>query len=136
MNWRRLRPGELDHELTWLLVSLACAAAAWAWLHFAMPLPKCVLHQLTGLPCPTCGGTRCVRHLTHGAWTAAFLINPFVFLALGGTALYDIYAAIVLALRLPRLRFDHISARTGNLVRISFLAALLLNWAWLIYRRV
>lgn len=136
MVWRRLRPGEIDHELTWLCVTVACAAAGWLWLHLGLPHPDCLWHKLTGVACPTCGATRCVRHLTHGAWAAAFLVNPLIFLTLAGGALYDLYAATVLALRLPRLRFDEVSSRAGTLVRFAFLAALLGNWAWLIHRGI
>lgn len=136
MNWRRLNPGELDHELIWLIVTVSTALGAAAWLHFAMPLPVCAWHQLTGLPCPTCGATRCVRFLTQGAWQAALLINPFVFFAISAGVIYDIYAVVVLVLRLPRLRFDRIPAWTGNFIRYGFLLTLALNWAWLVYRHV
>jgi hypothetical protein len=136
MTWRRLEPGEIDHEFLWLAVSAACALGVWFWLHFALPLPRCVWHDLTGLPCPTCGATRCVRYLTQGAWQAALLINPFVFLSLAGVAIYDAYAATVLVLRLPRLRIDRVPPRLGSFLRYGFLIGLALNWWWLAYRHV
>jgi len=136
MVWRRLHPGEIDHEFLWLGVSIAGALGVWFWLHFALPLPRCAWHDYTGLPCPTCGATRCVQYLARGAWQAALLINPFFFLTLVAWTIYDVYAVTVLALRLPRLRWDRIPPRAGSLLRYGFLVALAVNWAWLVYWRV
>jgi Protein of unknown function (DUF2752) len=130
--WRPLRPDETDHELLWLLVSLGCAGLALVWLKLGLPHPPCSFHQLTGLACPTCGATRCVRYLARGGWTAAWLVNPLVFTTILATFCYDLYAATVLILRLPRLRFDQLPARTGTLLRAGCLTVLLANWAWLI----
>ncbi|HEY3898663.1 MAG TPA: DUF2752 domain-containing protein [Chthoniobacter sp.] len=133
MTWRRLRPGEIDHEVIWLGVSLACLAGAWLWLHLALPLPGCVFHRVTGLPCPTCGMTRCLRYSFQHDWRAAARINPLGFLGYGAVAAYDIYAAIVVLFRLPRLRFDGLTFRTGQIVRFVVIGAIIVNWAWLIW---
>ena len=136
MVWRRLRPGELDHELIWLLVSLGAGVVTWFWLASGLPLPQCTWRALTGFACPSCGATRCVRWLCAGDFLAALLINPLIFLSLIGIAFYDVYVAIILIFRLRRLRFDHLSSRTVNLIRLSAGAALLLNWGWLIVRGI
>jgi hypothetical protein len=136
MSWRRLRPGELDHELIWLAVSLSTLAGAWFWLSLSLPVPNCAFHRLTGVACPTCGMTRCLRYTFHRDWWAAAGINPLAFLGYGAVGLYDLYAAAVLAFRLPRLRFDVVSARWGRLVRYTVIAVILGNWAWLIWMRV
>lgn len=49
-------------------------------MHF-FPFPICGFRWLTGLPCPFCGGTRCVVFFVSGHWIKAFLMNPLVFLA-------------------------------------------------------
>lgn len=136
MTWRRLRPGETDHEALWLGVSLASLALAWFWLHFGLPQPRCVFHDVTGCACPTCGATRCVRFALGGNFGAALAINPLIFGALGTLALFDIYAATVLALRLPRLRGDALPAWVRKTVRITVIATLAGNWAWLVWRGV
>jgi len=51
--------------------------------------PRCLFHDLTGLNCPGCGGTRAVRALLHGEFRAALHDNALVpagliFLALRG----------------------------------------------------
>ena len=136
MTWRRLRPGETDHEAIWLGVSLASLALAWLWLRLGLPLPPCPLHELTGCACPTCGATRCVRFSLGGDFGAAFAINPLAFCALIAMALYDIYAAAVLALRLPRLRGGDWPAWAGKGARIAAIATIAANWAWLLWRGV
>jgi hypothetical protein len=136
VRWRRLRPGELDHELIWLSVSAAGALVAWVWLRSGIPTPICVFHELTGIACPGCGATRCVRNVIRGDFAAAFLMNPLIFTAGVFLALYDAYAATVLALRLPRLRFDSIPTWLGATARFGIPALILLNWGWLVYSKV
>ena len=48
---RRLAPGEIDHELIWLSVSLASLGLAAAWLAIGLPWPRCMFHEITGFPC-------------------------------------------------------------------------------------
>ncbi|MEA3207421.1 MAG: hypothetical protein QOE70_478 [Chthoniobacter sp.] len=132
MTWRRLRPGDLDHEALWLGVSLSSLALAWLWLHLGLPRPACPFHALTGCPCPTCGATRCVALALDGSFGAAFLINPLISTAIVGVAVFDLYALVVLAARLPRCRFDTISRP----VRGAAAGAFLLNWAWLVWTGV
>ncbi len=136
IRWRHLRPGELDHERIWLAVSLCAALIGWAFLASGLPTPRCTWHDLTGFACPGCGSTRSARHLLAGDLRAAFAMNPLFFTGLAGVALYDLYAAVVLALRLPRLRLENIPPWLGHAARITAIAALLANWAWLIVRKV
>jgi len=128
---RRLKPGELDHEIIWLGVSAMSAAVALTWLWLRLPLSSCVVWRTTGIPCPTCGATRCVIHLIHARLTQAFLVNPLIFMSLVFIALYDAYALAVVALRLPRLRDVRLSPRAANMVRAGAVVILLANWAYL-----
>ncbi len=132
MTWRRIRKGETDHESLWLAVSTSSAVGAAIWLNLHLPLPQCGFHVLTGLPCPTCGLTRATRQLLHGNVAGAFHFNPLGVCVAGALVLFDIYAAVVLALRLPRLRFDDISPVAARRIRIATVSVILINWAWLI----
>lgn len=40
------------------------------------PLPACPLKAITGIPCATCGLTRCVLALGQGRWGEAFHWHP------------------------------------------------------------
>ena len=134
--WRRLRPGEVDHEALWLSVSLAAFSLAWIWVWLGIPSPMCPFHELTGWACPGCGTTRCVRHVFSGAFDAAFLQNPLMFAALAGIAIFDLYAAIVLVLRLPRWRLDPVPAWLPGSLRAGCAGLLFINWLWLLHSRV
>ncbi len=48
--------------------------------------PVCEFHQLTGLNCPGCGGTRAVYQLLHGHVLRALEDNALVVLSLAGLA--------------------------------------------------
>jgi hypothetical protein len=136
MRWRRLLPGEFNHELVWLLVFVGAALVGFVWIQGAWITPKCTWHELTGIPCVGCGGTRCVRYLLQGDWLAAVRINPLIFLTLGAVALYCTYAAVVIAFRFPRLRFAAWPEWANWSVRIAAVLVLIANWAWLIMNRV
>ena len=132
LTWRRLAEHETNHEILWLSVSLGSLAAASIWLALGLPWPICVFHDLTGLPCLTCGATRCTIAFFHGNFATAWLWNPLAFLALGGVALFDLYALTVLVFRAPRLRIVALTRRTRNFTRLAVVAALALNWIFLL----
>ena len=128
---RRLAPGELNHELIWLSVSVLSLSFAAAWLTIGLPWPRCVFHDLTNLPCVTCGMTRCAIQFFHGHFLAALKWNPLVFGLLCGVAAYDIYAFASLATRAPRLRIAFGETQKKYL-RIIAVSALALNWSYLL----
>lgn len=47
-------------------------------ISFLQPMYACVLHTLTGLYCPGCGGTRAILFLLHGDLLRSFLYHPLV----------------------------------------------------------
>jgi hypothetical protein len=112
LSVRRLAPGELDHELIWLTASVASLAVAAVWLALGLPWPRCVFHNLTNLPCVTCGMTRCGIQFFHGHFLAAWQWNPFVFAVLCGVIGFDVYACNSIA-RMPRLRI-HVSTQRAK----------------------
>ena len=121
---RRLSPGEIDHELIWLGVSLASLGLAAAWLTIGLPWPRCIFHEITSLPCVTCGMTRCGIQFFHAHFLAALKWNPLVFMALCSVTAFDLYASFVLVTRAPRLRFHFSHAKRENIrARIGGLGA-------------
>ena len=129
---RRLAPGELDHELIWLSASLVSLALAAAWVTIGLPWPRCAFHDLTRLPCLTCGMTRCGIQFFHGHFLAAFKWNPFVFAVLCGVIAFDVYALATVMARTPRLRI-HVSTQLAKkFLRVSVISALAVNWIYLL----
>jgi hypothetical protein len=128
---RRLAPGEIDHELIWLGVSLVSLGVAAAWLTIGLPWPRCAFHDITGLPCVTCGMTRCGIQFFHAHFLAALKWNPLVFAFLCGVIAFDLYAFGALVTRAPRLRVAFGQAHR-NYTRGIVIGALLLNWIYLL----
>jgi hypothetical protein len=130
--WRRVAPGEIDHELLWLSISVAGPGAAAIWLAFGLPWPHCLFLSITGHPCVTCGATRSAIQFFHGHLLAAWRWNPLIFAFFCGLTIFDIYAAVVLVTGAPRLRIQSLSATEKKWARILILALLGLNWIYLL----
>ncbi len=131
-EWRRLRAGELDHELIWLAVTMCAALLALSWLALKLPWPVCTFRSLTGLPCVTCGATRAGLAFFHGHLGTAWQFNPLVFVGLCAIALYDLYAAVVLGARLPRVRVVIPERAVRKATLVGVLLAGVGNWIYLL----
>ena len=129
---QRLSPGEIDHELIWLSVSLASLGLAATWLTIGLPWPRCMFHEITSLPCVTCGMTRCGIQFFHAHFLAALKWNPLVFTALCSVTVFDLYASFVLVTGAPRLRIRFSTPTAKTFVRVSIVSALALNWTYLL----
>ena len=76
--------GEL--ELLFVLVGISALLLAWTYPLWGPQLhAACPLRTLTGIPCPTCGGTRAIVAAARGDWIAALRFNPM--LGIAGIAL-------------------------------------------------
>jgi hypothetical protein len=128
----QLEPGETDYALIWLSVSVLSLTAAASWLALGLPWPVCVFHELTGLPCVTCGMTRCAIQFFHGHFLAALKWNPLVFTALCSVMAFDLYAFATLTTGAPRLRISLSTQRAKTFVRVSVILAFVLNWIYLL----
>jgi hypothetical protein len=129
---RQLARGETDYELIWLSVSLSSLGFAAAWFALGLPWPRCVFHDVTDLPCMTCGATRSAIAFFHGDITSAWKWNPLVFTFLCGLSVFNVYAFVALVTRAPRLRIAHLRPREKILIRVSIIALLALNWIYLL----
>jgi len=129
---RSLGPAETNHELVWLSVSLASLVCAAVWFALGLPWPTCFFHEITGLPCLTCGATRCSIAFFHGHLFTAWFWNPFVLCALCAIAIFDLYALFVLVAGVPRFRIVWSTARSKQVTRFVVVAGLALNWAYLL----
>jgi hypothetical protein len=90
-------------------------------------LETCLLHRLTGHPCPTCGSTRVVLGLGQGDWRAAFWFNPLVTLGLlGGGLVFGLRLVTGRALRVG------LSSREQKVALGIGLTALAANWLWVL----
>lgn len=107
------------------------AGAAVLLLHLdRLPFVFCAFKQLTGLPCPTCGGTRALGRLAALDLHGAFVMNPLA-VALAGTV--ALWAASDLAL-LPRRQSLRLEVRPDLAmpVRVTVVLVALVNWVYLV----
>lgn len=116
--------------LIWGVAVLAIAALApWA-RSVARALPACPFRSLTGIPCPTCGTTHALLALLALHPLRAFAFNPLVSVATlsfaGGGILAGLLALVNRPLPIP-------GDRMGKALRVVVVAALLLNWAYVIW---
>jgi len=132
LSRRCLAPGELDHELVWLSVSIASLGAAASWFALGLPWPRCMFRAITGLPCVTCGSTRSAIEFLHGHFFAAWTWNPLAFCGLCAVILFDVYALIALVAHAPRWRIAFRKQAEKKCMRMVVVAALALNWIYLL----
>ena len=92
----------------------------------------CRFHDWTGLPCPTCGGTRCGQLILGGNLSEAFLQQPLILctMLLGGTALIYSILAAYLKWPVPRLRLE--SRAEWSMAAAGAAALIISNWIYLI----
>jgi Protein of unknown function (DUF2752) len=128
---RRLARGEIDHELLWLSVSIASLGIAAVWFAAGLPWPRCLLHELTSVPCVTCGMTRCAIAFLHADFATAMQWNPLIFVMLCALSIFDVYAFTVVVTGAPRLRI-RVSRIGAKYVRGAVAGALVLNWIYLL----
>ncbi len=132
VEWRRLRAGELDHELIWLLVTGSAAVLGFSWLALGLPWPTCSFRALTGWPCVTCGATRGALAFLHGEFAEAWRFNPLVFLGICAVIVFDLYALVVLTTRSRRVRVSLPRAGARKVVVAIVLLVGLANWLYVL----
>lgn len=92
----------------------------------ALPALTCVLRKWTGIPCPACGGTRCLAACGRLDLGAALALNPLATIAVGALLGWS-----ALALAHPRLAHQA-ALRLGSLLSGRRIAAIVaLNWLYL-----
>jgi len=132
LQLRRLRPGDPDHELIWLSVTILSAAAIALWFALHLPWPRCTFRALFGIPCLTCGSTRGALAFLGGDLLSAWRLNPLAMLTFCGIAAFDFYAIAVLVSKAPRLRVARLERTERCVAAILITSAVLLNWVYLL----
>jgi hypothetical protein len=102
------------------------------WINWGLPTPQCLLRQWTGIPCPACGGTRCLLACSHFQFLKAFYYNPLVFLLSAGICVCFLIslAGNYFNKNWMKVFLEKLSSKA---CRISFGALILLNWIYLYF---
>jgi hypothetical protein len=93
--------------------------------------PDCVFRGLTGIPCPTCGATRSVVHLSHGNFLSAFTMNPLITVLLIAATVYFVVSLVSAMFDLPRMSVFFTDSEK-HIVRAGVAILLLVQWVYLV----
>jgi hypothetical protein len=123
-------PGQIEFGIIYGGIALLSLLAA-RFGPLASMVPSCAFMGLLGVPCPTCGSTRAVLHLSHGEIASALTMNPIVTLVIVFAVLFFFYSLITLIFDFRRIGFVF-AERDKNTVRITAVLLLLAQWGWLL----
>jgi hypothetical protein len=121
-----------DPELIWGTIGFMILAVARFAPVRLFAFYACPFRVMTGIPCFSCGMTRTFVFMARGNISEALSLNPlgtalFVFILL-----FVIYAAIVIAFRLPRVRIRITRPWIRWTLRLGIPAIILANWIHLL----
>lgn len=97
-----------------------------------LPFPLCYLKAFTGLPCPTCGSTRALGRLFALDLPGALAMNPLATAAAAGLAAWAVADLVLLCRGRGQALRVEVSRRLGLALRVAAVAAIALNWAYLV----
>jgi len=96
------------------------------WHAGVNPVPPCIFHAVTGLPCPFCGGTRSFVAMAHGHVGIAMYLYPLGPLLFLGVIAAVLYCAFAIAS--GRRMHLNLSWRQRRNLIFAGLVLLALNW--------
>jgi hypothetical protein len=129
INLEHAPPNSPVH-LIWGGIALATIAAAGVMKSYLNLLPPCIFREATGLPCLTCGGTRCIAELSSFHIAKAFLFNPLIMVF---TLAIIVFSFLVgLGLILKRRLVIKLNKREARLMRLLAVVLVAANWVYLI----
>lgn len=97
--------------------------------HYSRDVQLCLIRNLTGIPCPTCGFTRGMLSLLNGQIFYAWLYNPLLF------SIFGVFFVLV-ACRIIFARSIRISLTKSERYAAWAVAAVLVisNWTYVFFR--
>lgn len=99
----------------------------------------CIIKNVTGYACPSCGTTRAVSFFFQGKITESLLLNPFGILVAVIMAVFPVWVLIDLALQ--KESFFRTYRKMEIIIRKPWIAVflitlVLLNWIWNIHKNL
>lgn len=93
----------------------------------------CIVKNITGYACPSCGTTRAIQLIMKNNWMASLHVNPFGILVVTMMICFPLW--IFFDIILKKSTFYIYYNRAEKIIRIKWVAALLIsiviiNWIW------
>lgn len=99
----------------------------------------CIIKNVTGYACPSCGTTRAVLLLSEGKITDSLLLNPFGIIVAIIMTVFPIWVLTDIVLK--KETFFSAYKKTEAIIRTPWIAIVLvllvlLNWIWNLYKNL
>ncbi|QDH81493.1 DUF2752 domain-containing protein [Echinicola soli] len=97
----------------------------------------CLIKNVTGVPCPSCGITRAIMAIIHGDVNGSLYSNPLGLLVATGLVVGPIWLLVDVLWRKETLwkSYQQVEVWLRNPVRaIPLAVVVLINWFWNIYK--
>lgn len=131
----------LNRGNLYLLLIVSCFAG-YIWIFFNLTnafadhqhdLEVCLIKNVTGIPCPSCGSTRAVLALIQGHFIESVLLNPFGLIIFLIMIVSPIWVAIDFYNKSDSLfifyqRVEEILR--NKKVMFAFFTLVIINWIW------
>lgn len=127
MAWESFRRAPLAIAFLVLWIAAVIASQAVSSGEEAGPT-TCKLRAVTGVPCPTCGGTRSTFSLFRGDISGAIAHNPWIV----GMHLCVVISLLAMLLRRPRWNIISRLSRQPKIAVPLLLISLGLNWIYVL----
>jgi len=128
VNVSRRPPWPLWAVLIVLVWATFGLSLVWLSAHFHRPVQLCLVKQLIGVACPTCGFTRGALSLLHGHISQAWLYNPLLYSLL---ALF--FAATAVRIISARSLRINLTGTERSAAWILVGALFFANWGYVIF---
>lgn len=126
------------------IISIACFFG-FAYLFYTLnysestSLSFCMIKNVTGFPCPSCGTTRAIHLLLEEKFVASLLMNPFGILLAILMAIVPFWIVFDIGTKKETFFINYKKAeaiiRTKKLA-IFLIILVILNWIWNIYKEL
>jgi hypothetical protein len=122
----------------YITLSIACIAA-YIYLFIIIQhvyhseLNLCLIKNLTGIACPSCGSTRAVELLLNQQYKQALMLNPFSYLILAAMALlpFILMYDFILKKELTYQLYKKMEMQFKKpIIYIPSILLILVNWIW------
>jgi hypothetical protein len=131
------------NKLYALVCSLSLAGYAWIIIsHFKKPTHNvgiCLVKNVSGIPCPSCGTTRSVMFIFNGDYFQGLMINPLGYLMILLAAIIPVWVTIDIVTK-GHSFYEFFKITESFLIKkwvyIPLSILLLINWIWNIHKEL
>ena len=135
----------IDRKRLYSFLSLSCLAG-YSWLGISHMITQsgntktvCIMKNLTGIPCPSCGSTRSVASIFKGNLQQAILLNPLGYVIFFALLILPVWIIMDLYRKNDSLWQFYQKAEITlrrKIIAIPLIILVIINWIWNIYKNV